>query len=221
MAEQPTPNEAAQAETAAKAQNGQPQSAEAPPAGAQAEAVKPGATGDTLAQMEKDLRQAKATQAEVQDKWLRLQAEFENYKKRIQKEQTDMLRYAHLPLMKEMVAVMDHLELAANHARDNQSPETKGLLEGIDLVLRQMLEVFERFGLTRITAQGEAFDPGRHEAMGLLETETVPENHVANVFRAGYVLHERVVRPAMVQVAKKPAAPPVEPPPEPEQKPEA
>ncbi|MDH4224148.1 MAG: nucleotide exchange factor GrpE [Deltaproteobacteria bacterium] len=161
----------------------------------------------SISQLEADIRQAKAESSENYDKYLRLHAEFENFKKRIQKEQSELLKYAQLPLLKDMTGVVDHLTLALNHAKENPGGDPKALIDGIDMVVKQMLEVFERFGMTPIPAKGKLFDPNHHEAMGMVEDNSTPANHVVQEFRTGYRLHERVVRPTMVTVSKGGAAP--------------
>ncbi len=142
------------------------------------------------------------------DRFLRVSAEFENYKKRVQKEHAERLRYAMTPLVKELAAIVDNLERAVSHARNGQENGGQALLEGIEMVVRQIHEVFAKFGVTRIECLGKPFDPQWHEAMTVVETGEVPENQVMEEFQSGYLLHERVVRPARVSVSKRPAAPP-------------
>ena len=150
-----------------------------------------------------ELDQVKAQLAERADAHLRLQAEFENFKKRMYKEQAEQLKYAQLPLLKELTQAMDNLERALAHIRTQGSPEAKGLAGGIEMVVKQLGDTFERFGMVRMKTQDAAFDPTLHQAVSVVETDRVPENRVLQEFQAGYVLHDRVVRPAMVSVAKK------------------
>jgi molecular chaperone GrpE len=194
----------AQAEPAAPPGNGQASAAgvEAPPAGAEA-ALQPPPAPDPLAEARKAL-------ADSQDKHLRLQAEFDNYKKRIHKEQQEAQRYVHLPLLRDLTGVMDNLERAIEHARNSSQGDVKALTQGLDMVVKQLGGVFDRFGLTRIAAKGQPFDPRRHEAMKVVEADGVPEGTVTEELQAGYALHERIVRPAMVAVSRKPQAPPGE-----------
>ena len=139
---------------------------------------------------------------------LRLQAEFDNYRKRSHKEQQDVLKYAQLPLLRDLTGVMDNLERAIGHARDSQQGDVRTLAQGLDLVVKQLGDVFERFGMIRIAAKDQPFDPRKHEAMKVVETDSVPENLVLEEFQPGYALHGRVVRPAMVAVSRK--LPPLE-----------
>jgi len=145
--------------------------------------------------------------AETNDKHLRLLAEFDNFKKRMRKEQEEQLRYALLPLAKDLLAAIDNLERAVEHARQDNGGDSESLRAGIEMVLKQIADIFERHGMSRIKAAGEAFDPTVHEAMMIVEAADVPENQCIQEFQAGYVLHGRVVRPAMVSVSKRPPQP--------------
>ena len=138
---------------------------------------------------------------------MRAQAELENYKRRTTKEHADSLKYALAPLVKEIAAVLDNLERAAEHARQNQGEPANALLDGIEMVIKQMVEAFARCGVSRIEAEGQPFDPNLHEALTVVESDDHPENQVVAVLQSGYLLHERVVRPARVSVAKKPTPP--------------
>ena len=188
--------ETTQAEGEEQPQQAEAQSQDGASAGANAE-------GSSL---EAELEATKNRAADNWDKFVRLQAEFENFKKRIHKEQADSLKFAHLPVLREMAGILDNFERAIDHARTNPTPELEGMISGIDMVVQQMVSAFEKFGMTRIKALGETFDPTCHEAMSIKETDEVPENQVVEEFQSGYLLHDRVVRPAMVVVSKKPAA---------------
>jgi molecular chaperone GrpE len=150
-----------------------------------------------------ELDQVKAELAERFDAFLRLQAEFENFKKRMYKEQGEQLKYAQLPLLRDLTQAMDNLDRALTHIRSQGSQEAQGLAGGLDLVAKQIRDTFEKFGMVRVKTEGAPFDPTRHEAVSVVETDQVPENHVLQEFQAGYLLHDRVVRPAMVSVSKR------------------
>lgn len=139
------------------------------------------------------------------EKFLRTRAEFENYKKRVTKEHTDNLKFALTPLLREMAGIIDNLERAVEHTRNGQGDTTGALVDGIEMVIKQVHETLERFNMTRIEAAGKPFDPELHEAMTVVETDEVPENQVIDVFEAGYQMYGRVVRPARVSVSKRPA----------------
>jgi molecular chaperone GrpE len=120
----------------------------------------------------------------------------------MQREQAEQLKFAQLPLLRDLTAVMDNLERALEHGRGEQV-DLAAVVAGVDLVAKQMAETFERFGMARFPAASQPFDPARHQAVSVVETNEVPENRVIEEFRPGYVLHDRVVRPAMVSVSKK------------------
>ena len=193
-AEEEPENNASQATTAAAAtgeEEAQPTDQAAPPESKSPE------------EWEREVEQARAQAAENYEKFLRLHAEFENFKKRMHKDQAEAMKYAQLPLLRDFTTVMDNLERAVEPARKNSGTDLEGLVAGIELVIKQATDTFERFGMKRITAKGEAFDPTRHEAMAVVETTDAPENQVIEEVQAGYMLHDRVVRPAMVTVAKR------------------
>ena len=159
------------------------------------------------------LEEARQEAAAAAERVLRLQAEFENYKKRIQKEHADALRFALAPLVTEVAAIMDNLERAVEHVRKEPGDGVAPLLEGVEMVVRQMREALGRFGVRRIEAVGKPFDPALHEAINVVETQDAPENQVLEEYQAGYLLHDRVVRPARVCVSKRAAEPPADAPP--------
>jgi molecular chaperone GrpE len=150
-----------------------------------------------------ELEQKKKELATAQEKQLRALAEMENYKKRAARDQTEQLRYANEKLLRELLPVLDNLERALNHAKD--ASERSPWIEGVELTYRQFLDVLKKFGVTPITSIGEIFDPGRHQAVAYLDTNDQPENHVAEELQKGYLYHERVLRPSMVAVARKPS----------------
>lgn len=153
----------------------------------------------------KDYQKLGKKYQELHERYLRLQAELENFKRRSKTEMQAMLRYAQQPLALSFMTGLDNLERAMQHAYetiDNQ--EEDSFLKGIEMVHNQFLEALSKNQITRIEAKGELFDPSKHEAMGMIETDEVEPNHIIAVFQAGYMLHDRVIRPAMVQVAKKP-----------------
>lgn len=194
--------------------NGQGEQAEAPPQAAGGEtkaaadqstaaAEQPGEAPAVVEDPAEALALARQDAEANYDKYLRVQAEMENYKRRIQKEHGESLRYALTPLVREVAGIMDNLELAVDHARKDQGEGVGALLTGIEMVIRQMQEALGRFGVSRIEAVGKPFDPTLHEAMSVVETDDVPENQVIEEFQAGYLLHDRIVRPARVGIAKR------------------
>jgi len=148
---------------------------------------------------------AKAREAsEYFDKWIRLQAEFENYKKRIQREKSDQMKFGNEALLRAVLPVLDNLERAIEHGKDSR--ETAPLLAGVEITMKQFLNTLEQFGVKPIPAVGEVFDPEKHEAVSQLESDFEPDR-VMTAIQKGYFFHERLLRPAKVIVSKaKPGA---------------
>ena len=136
----------------------------------------------------------------LNDKYLRLAAEFDNYKRRVQRDQQDTIRFANEKLVKDLLPTLDNLERALQSGREQTQIE--GLLEGIELTYKHFLETLQKMGIKQITSVREVFDPAQHQAVGQVESTTVPENVVVDEYQKGYFLHDRILRPAMVTVAK-------------------
>ena len=138
---------------------------------------------------------------ELQDKYLRLGAEFENFKKRAERDRISAIRFANESLLLNFLPVLDHLEQAI-HA-GNASAETDPIVAGVEMVLKQFEDTLGKYGIKRFSAVGEKFDHSKHEAMAEKEApEGVEPGHVIEEYQKGYFLHERLVRPARVVVAK-------------------
>ncbi|NWF52268.1 MAG: nucleotide exchange factor GrpE [Nitrospirae bacterium] len=138
---------------------------------------------------------------EINDKYLRLYAEFENYKKRANKDKDELIKYANEQLISQLLTVMDNLEMALKHSDNNIS---LGLVKGVENTLREFQRILEKFGLIHIDALNKPFDPSLHEAMSVVECEDMAENMVVEEFRRGYIFKEKVLRPSLVSVSKKP-----------------
>lgn len=135
-----------------------------------------------------------------QDKYVRLAAEFENYKKRAQRDQSDSIRYANESLLKNLLSTIDNLERAIQSGKD--AGTTGPLLEGIELTHKQILETVGKLGVRQVSSAGGVFDPNIHQAVAQVESDTAEPNTVVEEFQKGYFLHDRILRPAMVTVAK-------------------
>jgi len=138
----------------------------------------------------------------MEDRFLRVNAEFENYKKRMIRESSDRLKYFHLDLIKELLPSLDNLERAISHAK-SENNDVDSMIEGLEMVNKMTHEVFEKFGVSRVDTIGEVFDPNFHQAVGVVESDSVPENHIVEECLGGYLLHGRIIRPAMVRVSGK------------------
>ena len=139
---------------------------------------------------------------EYHDRLLRLAAEMENLKKRLEREKGELLQFANESLIKELLPVVDNLELALEHGRRQDAPPA--LLEGIELVHHGFLKALARFGVTPLNGVGEPFDPAFHNAVLEEETSEAPDCTVTKELQRGYLLHQRLLRPAMVVVARNP-----------------
>ena len=146
--------------------------------------------------------EAKEKEAEENyDRLLRLSAEFENYKKRSSREIEEFRKFANQSLIKEMLSVVDNLELAMNSTNGHKAID-KDLLQGLEMTHREILKVFEKFNVKPIDAKGQPFDPTFHEAVMQEETNDYAKNTVINEMQRGYMIHDRLLRPSMVVVAK-------------------
>ena len=153
-----------------------------------------------------ELEQKKQEAEEANDKYRRTYADFENYRKRMQRDQAEFRKYANEQMALELLTVLDHLSLALKHANEGGS-SGDALQQGVEMVYKQFRDVLEKFGITPFKAVGEPFDPATHEAMMQVETSDVPENRVVQVFQDGYLYHEKILRHAKVGVSKKPSTP--------------
>jgi len=134
------------------------------------------------------------------ERLLRQAAELENYKKRSARERDDAIRYANESLLKDLLPVVDNLERAIAHASGGGNG--KPLVEGVEMVLRGLTDVLAKHGVMPISAQGQPFDPTKHEAMTQVETDDHEPNSVVEELHKGYMLRDRLLRPALVSVAK-------------------
>ena len=155
---------------------------------------------NALKDMEARIEAQEEEAKETYERFLRVSADFENYKKRSSREMEEFRKYANQSLLKEMLSVVDNLELAINSSNDGEKVD-KTLIEGLNLTLNEILRVFQKFNVTPIEAQGKTFDPAYHEAVMREETDDYPENSVISEFQKGYLIHDRLLRPAMVVVA--------------------
>ena len=170
-------------------------STDAPPTGDDAAEPAPGP-----AEQVDDLEAARRSAAEYRDHLQRLAADFDNYRKRVLKEQTRAVEMASEPLMRRLIEVLDEFDLALIAAGDK--PELDRFLRGVELVYAKLVEILRQEGLERIEAQGKPFDPELHEAL-MQSGDADGDPFVADVLRQGYTLRGRVVRPAGVKVVRR------------------
>ncbi len=144
--------------------------------------------------------------AEFKDKLLRTLAEMENLRKRTEREVIDARLYGIASFARDVLQVADNmhraLEAIGPELREHADGKVKALIEGVELTERELMKALDKSGVKKFSPQGEKFDPNFHQAMFEMETADVPPGHVAQVVQAGYMIGERVLRPAMVAVAK-------------------
>jgi molecular chaperone GrpE len=138
---------------------------------------------------------------ELNDKYLRLYADFENYKKKAARDKEELVKYANESMLYDILPSLDHLAIALKHAAEN----SKGLVEGVQNTLRELERTLEKFGLKSIEASGKPFDPEFHHAMSQVQRDDVVENTVVEEFRKGYMYGDKVLRASLVAVSKKAA----------------
>jgi molecular chaperone GrpE len=157
---------------------------------------------DRVRELEAEAAAAREEARQNHEKWLRERADVENVKKRAARERADLLKFANENILKDLLPIVDNLERAVEHARGGGNGQP--LVEGVALVLKSLLEVLERHGVTRIESRGTPFDPAHHHAMGHVETGEHEPNVVVEEHQPGYRLNDRLLRPALVSVAKPP-----------------
>ncbi|HKK01411.1 MAG TPA: nucleotide exchange factor GrpE [Desulfuromonadales bacterium] len=174
--------------------------------GAPQEIEKDQAPAEPTPSLEDELAASREESRKNWDQFLRTKADLENYRKRAQREKEDLARFANENILREILPVVDNLERAMAHAAQEEGG-TEGLIQGVEMTLSQFQKVLEKFGVSPVSAVGEVFDPARHEAMGQVESSEVAPNTVAQELQRGYLLNDRLLRPALVLVAKAPAQP--------------
>ncbi|MDF1614160.1 nucleotide exchange factor GrpE [Desulfurivibrio dismutans] len=154
-----------------------------------------GSSDDLLVQ----LSEARSEAHDLEDRMLRLAAEFENYKKRMQRERENSFKYAEEGLMKELLPSLDNLERAIEQGRN--SDDASALLEGVEMTYRGLLASLEKFGLKPMDSMGQTFDPNLHEAMVMEASDEAPVNTIISEFQRGYFFKDRLLRAAKVVVS--------------------
>lgn len=159
---------------------------------------------DSANGVESALSVAKEEAAALRDQCLRIAAEFENYKKRAGREYDEFKKYSNASIVKALLPSVDNLERALS-ASPSTAETSSAIIDGVKMVLGDMLKVFEGFQVKQVEAEGKMFDPAFHQAIMQEEADGVPENQIIKVLQNGYIMHDRLIRPAMVVVAKAPA----------------
>jgi molecular chaperone GrpE len=155
-----------------------------------------------IEELKKKLEEKEKEAKEYYDRLLRAAADLENFKKRAVKDKEEWTKFANEDLIKSILPVIDNLERAVNHAE--KVVDTGVMIEGVRLTLKQILQTLTRFGLVPFESVGKPFDPSVHEAMLVVESDQHEPNHVVEEFQKGYLLNDRLLRPATVSVSKIP-----------------
>jgi molecular chaperone GrpE len=158
---------------------------------------------DPFKEMEEKVESLEKEAKETHDRLLRVSAEFENYKKRAAREMNDFRKFANESFVKAMLPVIDNLDRAIESS-NNEKHADSSMVEGVNMTLKEILKVLEQFSVKRFDSLGNTFDPGLHQAIMQEETEGHAENSVVKELQKGYMIHDRLLRPAMVVVSKKP-----------------
>lgn len=155
---------------------------------------------EALANLKAEYEAYKAEAEEQHDQMLRTMAEFDNSRKRAEREKEESLKYALESFVKELIPTVDSIERAIQSTAESE--DFGALAEGVEMIYKGILSTLEKRGVIPIDAVNEPFDPMQHEAVMHVESEDVPENHVIEEWQKGYLLHNRVIRPSMVSVSK-------------------
>jgi len=165
---------------------------------------KPSSGGPVIAVTREEHDGVLAELGALKDSHVRLQADFENLRKRTMKERQDAHQFGHEALVRDLLGTVDNLDRALEHAKSKDGGDLQGILQGIELVQRELLVALSTHAVTKIEAQGKIFDPNVHEAMAQAESDEVPAGTVLQVFQTGYQLRDRLLRPSRVLVSRKP-----------------
>ena len=158
---------------------------------------------DEVTMLRSQLQEKDAEAKANYDLFLRERADLENFKRRMQRDKVEALRFANESLFRDLLPILDNLDRAVSHAQGGENNQS--LMEGVSLVLRSFLDMVEKHGVSRVSAKGQLFDPAKHEAMAQIENTEVVPNTVVDEYVPAYLLHNRLLRPARVVVAKPPA----------------
>lgn len=150
-----------------------------------------------------DLNALQTELQEARDKYLRLYAELDNYKKKTQKDKEELIKYSNESLVYELLPAIDSLEMALKHSSEGNAEALQSLSKGVENTLRELKRTLEKFGLTEIAALDRPFDPAYHHAMSQVAKDNADDNTVVEEYRKGYIFREKVLRPSLVAVSRK------------------
>ena len=148
---------------------------------------------------DKAAEEEKKAEEQESERYMRLRAEFQNFKRRAAREKSDIHAYANEKIIGELLPVLDNFE----RALDTKSEDVEGYAKGMELIFTQLRTALEHAGLAEIPAMGEEFDPNVHNAVMTEDSEEIEDNHISKVLQKGYKLNDKVIRPSMVAVVRK------------------
>ena len=175
------------------------QKTESPEAEEAAAAEEAEAAEESGAEETADAGEDKAAEEQESERYMRLMAEFQNFKRRAAREKSDIHAYANEKIIGELLPVLDNFE----RALDTKSEDVEGYAKGMELIFTQLRTALEHAGLAEIPAMGEEFDPNVHNAVMTEDSEEIEDNHISKVLQKGYKLNDKVIRPSMVAVVRK------------------
>jgi molecular chaperone GrpE len=185
-----------------KTENASPD-ADAPKLPADEQSIKNEVVSDPVKELESRCEAAEQESRQHYERLLRVSADFENFKKRTFRENDDFRKFANELMLLELLPVVDNLERAIQ-STTVENKEVGCVIEGVEMTLKALLKIFEKFSVKIIEAEGKPFDPNFHQAMMQEASDSIPENTVIREFQKGYLLHDRLLRPSMVVVSKGP-----------------
>lgn len=155
---------------------------------------------ETTKNIEEDSQEEPEEVVDWQDRYIRLSADFDNFRKRMQKEKSDIIKYSNEPLMMDLLPVIDNFQRAVEHSK--QAKDIEAVRTGIEMIFNQLMLNLERYGIKVESYLNQEFDPNKHEAVSHISSEEVPNNHIIDEMQKAYFLHEKLLRPALVSVSK-------------------
>jgi molecular chaperone GrpE len=167
------------------------------------QSIKNEVVSDPVKELESRCEAAEQESRQHYERLLRVSADFENFKKRTFRENDDFRKFANELLLLELLPVVDNLERAIQ-STSGEKIEVGCVIEGVEMTLKALVKIFEKFSVKIIEAEGKPFDPNFHQAMMQEASDSIPENTVIREFQKGYLLHDRLLRPSMVVVSKGP-----------------
>jgi len=156
---------------------------------------------ESIASLREALEKKEAECRELQDKYVRALAEMDNFRKRMNREMNDSVKFANEKILGDLLAVLDNMERAITHSREKKDFDS--LLDGLELTMKEFRGVFEKHGVQSVESVGQLFDPSKHHAVSMVESDSHGDNVIVDEFRKGYLLNDRVLRHSLVSVAKK------------------